>query len=169
MLAPGSLAGLCACAPASEDASLRLAVDEAGAFVGVYAGSSAAGIEVDLDWSLVVTNHGVAACPVAAYRWDDALPDPATLPIAGEGPAAAAWPEVWAEGELLASAVVEPGGTTRFDHGEPEADEVGLLLGLAACPGAQLELEARADASADLGIRAISEALTVELWAIEPE
>jgi hypothetical protein len=154
-----------ACGPMSEVASLQLAVDEAGTFVGMFASSSAAGQPLSLDWSLVVENHGSAPCPVAVYRWTDALPDPATLPSS----APEAWPDPWADGELVASAIVEVDTPAVFEASEPDADVVGVLLGLAVCPDARLVLDVRAEASADLGIRSISEALALELWQVEGE
>jgi hypothetical protein len=152
------------CAPASEVASLQLAVDEAGTFVGVYADSSAARLELSLDWSLVVDNRGAQPCPVAVYRWTDALPDPAILPSSSAGP----WPDRWNDGELVATAVVDADTPAVFEASEPDAEAVAVLLGLAVCPDARLVLDVRAEASADLGIRSITEALTVELWQIEP-
>ncbi len=76
-----------------------------------------------------------------------------------------AWPSSWDGGELIASGVVEPGarallGPAYFD----EAEQIDALLGVAVCAGADLELEVRAEVTADLGVRAVAEALSVELW-----
>lgn len=162
----GLLALASGCGPASEVGSLRLAVDEVGTFVGMFGASSAAGLELNLDWSLVVENHGAAPCPVAVYRWTDLLPDPAVLPLAPASESEA-WPERWDEGELVASAIVDADTPAVFEGSEADADAVGLLLGLAVCPDARLVLDVRGEASADLGVRSISEALTLDLWQVE--
>ncbi len=160
-LAPLALVVLTGCAPASEASAVSFRVDERGAFVGVYAGTSAAGVEVELEWALTLANRGSAPCPVGLYRWTDALPEDAALPEPEPGQG---WPATWDGGELVDSGVLEPG--ERLESGatlEP-GEEVEALFGLAVCPDANLELDFGAELTADLGVRGISDALLLQVW-----
>jgi hypothetical protein len=152
------------CGPTSESSSLDFPVDGAGAVVGLHGSTSASGAQVELEWTMVVDNLGAQPCTVAVYRWLEGGLDP-ELPLPTTS-AEQDWPASWADGELLEAGTVEPGAELTLGPAllADPAEVVEGQLGLAACPGAQLELGVRAELDAGLGVRAILDAVLLELW-----
>lgn len=152
------------CGDLSRSASInaRLTAGES-MFVGIEVSSSATGAELEVDWSVALVSFGATSCPVAIYRWLDALPEQGELPTLDptEG-----WPQQWDGGELIESVIVPAGetlelGPQRLDEGR---DRVGGLLGIATCEGSGLDAIVEVEAEADLGIRAAYDALIVDVW-----
>jgi hypothetical protein len=162
-LVPAVLVGGCAEDEGRAWINARLTEGEA-MIAAIDVRSSADGAELEVDWGMELVSRSSADCPVAVYRWLDALPEGNELPSVGPGES---WPAGWAGGELVDDAVLEAGGElslgpTRLD--EPRDERVGGLIGLATCPDSSLDAEIFVEAEADLGVRAVWDALTVEIW-----
>ena len=168
LLALATLAG--ACGPTSEHASLNFFVDAQGALVGLDAGTSASGAEVELAWTIELTNLDAgAACPVAVYRWiAEPVPLDVVLPAIAD-PALESWPEqLEGGGELVETGVVEPGARSILGPellSEPAQLVVGEL-GIAACPDADLRAVVDVEATADLGARSLSDSFGLRVLRI---
>lgn len=151
------------CGDVSELATVNARLtDGESMFVGVEVSSSAAGVELEVDWRIELISFGATPCPVAVYRWLDELPAGDELP----SETAEGWPQTWDGGELIASAVVPAGEAIELEQrlDEPRDGRVGGLLGLATCEGSRLDAIVEVEAAADLGIRAAFDALVVDLW-----
>jgi hypothetical protein len=152
------------CGDVSERASINARLtDGESMFVGIEVSSSATGAELEVDWGAELISFAAQPCPVAVYRWLDSLPEQ-PLPVFDgvEG-----WPESWDGGELVESAIILPGeaielGPTRLD--EVMDLRVGGLLGIATCEDSGLDAIVYVEAEADLGVRALSDALVVDIW-----
>jgi hypothetical protein len=152
------------CGDVSERASINARLTEGeGMFVGIEVSSSADGAELAVDWGMELVSFAPQSCPIAVYRWLDSLPE-GPLPTfdSVEG-----WPQSWDGGELIESTTVPAGetieiGPTRLD--EVRDLRVGGLLGIATCEDSGLDAIVYVEAEADLGVRAISDALVVDIW-----
>jgi hypothetical protein len=132
-------------------------------FVGIDVRTSAAGAALAVDWSVTLISFAGSSCPVAIYRWLDALPEQGELPDFDpiEG-----WPQQWDGGELIEQVIVPAGetvelGPQRMGEGR---DRVGGLLGIATCESSGLDAFVDVEAEVDLGIRAAYDALLVDVW-----
>jgi hypothetical protein len=160
-----SLALLAAgCGEISRSSSInaRLTAGES-MLVGIEVSTSAAGAALEVDWSVTLVSFAGSSCPVAIYRWLDALPEQGELPSFDpiEG-----WPQQWDGGELIEQAIVPAGeiveiGPQRLDDGR---DRVGGVLGIATCESSGLDAIVEVEAEVDLGIRAVYDALLVNVW-----
>ena len=155
------------CAPASEASSLRFNVGEHGAMFSVLAETSAAELDVELDWALEFENLRSQPCPIAVYRWTDFV-DPNTV----DAPSVSdplAWPETFAGGELVETGVVEAHGTLTIGPNlvdDPAPSVYGQFL-LATCPDGWFVVSVRSEAVADLGARTLTESLGLVLAKID--
>lgn len=166
---PRSLAALLilaatSCGDVSRSASIsaRLSAGES-MFVGIEVHTSAAGAELEVDWTVTLSSFAASECPVAIYRWLDSLPEQGELPSFDP---AEGWPASWDGAERVASVVVPSGeaitiGPQRLDEGP---NRVGGVLGIATCEGSGLDAIVVVEAAADLGVRSISDALLVDVW-----
>ncbi|MFO7567684.1 MAG: hypothetical protein R6X02_33895 [Enhygromyxa sp.] len=164
LLALSLVLAVTGCGELSRSATInaRLTAGES-MFVGVEVHTSATGAALEVDWSVELLSFGGAACPVAVYRWLDELPERGELPIHDplEG-----WPRSWDGGELVESVVVPASeavelGPQRLDEAR---DRVGGLLGIATCEGSALDAIVHVEAEAELGVRAVYDALLIDLW-----
>lgn len=150
------------CGAATEAVSLSFAIDDRGAMVSVLANTSAADTDIELDWAVKFDNRSAQACAVAVYRWTDFV-DPTLVGPTASDPAA--WPQTFADGELVETGVVQANGTLTLGPDlvdDPAPLVYGQLL-LATCPNAQLDVGVRAEAVADLGARSLTDSLGVQL------
>lgn len=162
------LTGACSmlgCGPLSEDVSIELrAIDEQGALVGAHASTSASGALVELDWTTRIDNRSSQPCAVAVYRWLDVLDPELELPSALTPDD---YPPTWAGAELIDAGFVDGIGSLSVESLEADAAEsITAQIGIAACPGASLDVGVGAQLRVDLGVRAVFEATTLELWAL---
>ena len=153
------------CGHVSERASInaRLTAGE-GMFAGVEVSSSAEGAELEVDWSVELTNFGEQPCTIAVYRWLEVLPAEGELPAVGTVQDS---PQSWDGGELIDRVTVQAGeevtlGPTRLDDARDL--RVGGVLGIATCTSSAIDAVVIVEAAADLGVRAAFDALVVDLW-----